>query len=461
MMRPSQDSIRLTGRAVMYKAYRRFLVVIAVIGIWLLVSAGVYPAMSSEQAPGQIYILTAAGSINPGLADFILEGIRSAEKAQAEALVVQLDTPGGLDTAMRRIVQGIINAKVPVVVYVAPKGARAASAGLMITLAAHISAMAPGTNIGAAHPVAIGTQKLDKVMGTKVINDMVAYVRSLAADRGRNADWAEKAVRQSVSVTAGDALKLKVIDVLADDLPDLLKKIDGRSVRLTQDLKTLKTAKAPMVFITEGLHHRILKHLADPNIAMILMMVGLAGLYFELAHPGVILPGVIGGICLLLAFYAFQTLPVNFIGILLIILAFIFFLLEIYVTSYGMLSIAGIISLALGGMMLYRREELEVGVSLGVLLTTVVAVSVFFLAVAYLAMRAQLRKPLTGMAGLVGERGVALIDLNPNGKILVHGEYWEARAEEFIPQGEPVEVVQVDNLNLLVRRVSQPAKGGV
>ena len=427
-----------------------------VAAILAIIVLGTCPSLRAEESPRQVFVLTATGSINPGLAEFIVDGIQTAEKAQAEVLVIELDTPGGLDTSMRQIAQGIINARIPVVVYVSPKGARAASAGLIITLAGHVAAMAPGTNIGAAHPVAIGAQKMDKEMSAKVVNDMAAYVRSLAADRNRNAEWAEKAVRQSVSIPAAEALKLKVVDVLADDLPDLLKKIDGRVVRLNQMSRTLKTAKAQVVPITAGWRHQVLKRLADPNVAMILMMIGLAGLYFELATPGAILPGVLGGICLLLAFYSFQTLPVNFIGILLIVLAFIFFLLEIYVTSYGMLSVAGIISLALGGMMLYRDEGTGVQVSWSVLATTIVVVSAFFLVVTTLAVRAQLRKPLTGKAGLVGMRGVALSDLNPAGKVLVHGEYWEALAEGFIPKHEPVEVVQVNNLQLVVRRISNP-----
>ena len=252
-----------------------------------------------------------------------------------------------------------------------------------------------------------------------------------------------------------EALKLKVIDVIADDLPDLLNKIDGRQVRLNQGLRTLKTAKAKVVPLAESFRHQILSRLADPNIAMILMMIGLAGLYFELAHPGAILPGVLGGICLLLAFYAFQTLPVNFIGILLIVLAFVFFLLEIYVTSYGMLAVAGIISLALGGIMLYRVEGTGVQVSWSVLVTTIAVVGAFFLVVTSLAVRAQMRKPLTGKVGMVGERGIALSDLNPAGKVLVHGTYWDATAEEFIAKHEPVEVVRVDNLQLIVRPVTK------
>jgi membrane-bound serine protease (ClpP class) len=424
---------------------------------WLaLILLGAGAAAGAEAPPGQVFVLTAKGSINPGQADFILEGLQSAEKAKAEALVIELDTPGGLDSSMRQIAQGIINAQIPVVVYVYPKGARAASAGMIITLAAQIAAMAPGTNIGAAHPVSLGAKEMDKVMSAKVVNDMAAYVRSLAAERGRNAQWAEKAVRQSVSLPAAEALQLKVIDLIAEDLPDLLKKIDGREVRLNQGLRTLKTAKATIVPLNPGFRHQVLTHLADPNIAMILMMIGLAGLYFELAHPGAILPGVLGGICLLLAFYAFQTLPVNFIGILLIVLAFVFFLLEIYVTSYGMLALAGIVSLALGGLMLYREEGTGMQVSWSVLVTTIILVGAFFLAVTSLAVRAQLRKPLTGKVGMVGEQGVALTDLNPDGRVLVHGTYWEAVAEEFIARHEPVKVVRVDSLRLIVGRVSKP-----
>ena len=276
------------------------------------------------------------GSINPGLAEFIIDGIHQAEREKAVALVIELDTPGGLDSSMRAIDQAIINARVPVIVYVYPKGARAASAGMFITLAADIAAMAPGTNIGAAHPVSVGMGKMDKTMSEKVMNDMAAYARSLAIERGRNADWAERAVRQSVSIDAKQALKLKVVDLMADDLNDLLAQVNGREVTVDKEKVVLKTQGVPVKTEAESFRTRVLKYIADPNVAFILMMIGLAGLYFELAHPGAVLPGVVGAISLLLAFYAFQTLPVNFIGLLLIILAFILFFLEIYVTSYGL-----------------------------------------------------------------------------------------------------------------------------
>ncbi len=402
-----------------------------------------------------VYVLPAVGSINPGLAEFILDGIRTAEKQQAEALVIKLDTPGGLDSSMRQISQAIINAKVPVIVYVSPRGARAASAGLLITMAAHVAAMAPGTNIGAAHPVSVGTGKMDKVMGEKVVNDMAAFGRSLATERGRNAEWVEKGVRQSASITAVEAQRLKVVEVLADDLEDLLKKVDGRQVQVGGKTRPLRTAGAIVKEIPEDLRTRVLKNIADPNIAYILMMLGLAGLYFELAHPGVVLPGVVGALCLLLAFFAFQTLPVNFIGVLLILLAFIFFILEVKVASYGLLSLGGVVSLLLGSIMLFRRGDTAMDISWGVLLPTVIIVSLFFIVVAGIAFRIHLRRSMSGSAAMVGEQGVAYTDLSPEGQVFVHGEYWKARGEEPIRAGELIEIVKVINLKLLVRQVKQ------
>ncbi len=406
-----------------------------------------------EAAARRVYVLPAVGSINPGLAEFILDGIRTAEKEQAEALVIQLDTPGGLDSSMREIAQAIINAKVPVIVFVSPRGARAASAGLLITEAAPVAAMAPGTNIGAAHPVSVGMGKMDKVMGEKVVNDMVAYGRALATDRGRNADWVEKGIRKSASIPASEALRLKVVDVMADDLDDLLKKVNGRKVMVAGKPVVLHTAGATVKDIPEGLRTRILKHIADPNIAFILMMVGLAGLYFELAHPGVVFPGAVGALCLLLAFFAFQTLPINFIGILLILLAFILFILEFKIVSYGLLSLGGVISLFMGSMMLFRQGDMGVAISWWVLIPTVLVISIFFIAVAAIVFRMHFRRSMTGAQGMVGERGTAYTALAPTGQVFVHGEYWEAVSEELVAAGEAVEVVEVVNLKLRVRPV--------
>jgi len=421
--------------------------------LYLLLSLCWLAGDSSLAASGAVYVIQAVGSINPGLAEFMVDSIHTAETDKAEALVIQLDTPGGLDSSMRQINQAIVNAKVPVIVYVSPKGARAASAGMFITMAAHVAAMAPGTNIGAAHPVSVGLGKMDKVMGEKVVNDMAAYARSLALDRGRNADWAEKAVRKSVSIHAVEAQKLKVVDLVAEDLGDLLQKVNNLPVKVNKATVTLKTVGVPVKIIPEGLRTRILKHIADPNIAFILMMIGLAGLYFELAHPGVVLPGVVGALSLLLAFYAFQTLPVNFVGVLLIFLAFILFILEIYVTSYGLLTLGGVASLFMGALMLYSKGEAGMGVAWSVLIPTVLIITLFFLAVAGLVLRSHLRRSMTGSAGMVGERGVAFTDLKPEGRVFVHGEYWQAVSEAPVEAGQSVEVVKVVNLKLYVRPI--------
>lgn len=403
---------------------------------------------------GVIYTLSAAGSVNPGLADFIIEGISKAERHKAEALIILLDTPGGLEASMRKICQAIVNAKVPVIVYVTPKGARAASAGVFITIAAHAAAMAPGTNIGAAHPVSIGVGKMDKTMAEKVVNDMVAFGRSLAKERGRNADWVEKAVRKSVSIDAEEAKRLKVIEVIAENLDDLLKQTNNMPVKVGDKTVRLKTLGVPVKEIEESLSTRILRHIADPNIAFILMMIGLAGLYFELAHPGAVLPGVVGALSLLLAFYAFQTLPVNYIGLLLILLSFVFFVLEVYVTSFGLLTVGGIISLVLGSMMLFRGGGPGMEIAWRVLIPTVAAVVVFFIAIAGLVVRSQLRRSMTGSAGLIGERGTAHTDISgEGGQVFVHGEYWQAMSREPIAKGEAVEVEEVLGLKIRVRRV--------
>jgi len=342
-----------------------------------------------------------------------------------------------------------------VIVYVSPRGARAASAGVLITVAAHVAAMAPGTNIGAAHPVSVGMGKLDKVMGEKIVNDMAAYGRALAEERGRNVDWVEKAVRKSVSISAQDALKQRVVEVVAENVEELLKKVDGRRVMVAGKPQILKTTGVVVEEIPENLRTKVLKHIADPNIAFILMMLGLAGLYFELAHPGVVLPGAVGALCLLLAFFAFQTLPVSFIGILLILLAFVLFILEIYVTSFGLLTIGGIVSLLLGSIMLFRGGETGVDISWGVLIPTVLIISLFFIFVAGIVFRSQVRRPVTGAAGMVGEKGVAHTDLSPEGQIFVFGEYWHAVSQEPVAKGETVEVVKVENLKLVVRRLSK------
>ncbi|MCP4624846.1 MAG: nodulation protein NfeD [bacterium] len=407
---------------------------------------------------GDIYIVTIADAISPGTAEFIKTGIKTAEENGAACIIIHLDTPGGLAESMRLIVQNILASRVPVVVFVSPGGARAASAGVMITMAADVAAMAPGTNIGAAHPVGAGGKDIDGAMSEKIINDMVAQAKSVAEKRGRNAKWVEDAIRESVSVTETEALKENIIDIIAKDTDDLIRQLNGREIK---DRGILKLDEANKIVLEETLRTKILRTISNPNIAYILMMIGLAGLYFELSHPGAIFPGVIGAIALILAFFAMQTLPVNYAGILLIVLAIIFFIMEMKIASYGLLSVAGIVSLLLGSLMLFEGDTPEMKLSWQVLLPTIIIISGFFMAVASLVFRAQISKPATGAAGLVGEIGIVKKALTPEGKVFVHGELWNAKAKEPLDEDVKVRVVKVVNLLLEVESFDQPAaKGG-
>ena len=398
-------------------------------------------------AKGEIYIVKVADAIGPGIAEFIDNSIARAEKEEAACVIIELDTPGGLAESMRIIVQNILGSTVPVVVYVYPSGARAASAGVMITMAADVAAMAPGTNIGAAHPVGAGGKDIGGTMSEKVLNDMVAQAKSVAQKRGRNQKWVEQAIRESVSVTETEALKENVIDLIAKNTDDLIRQLNGREI---PGKGVLHLDNASKVIINPGVRTQILKTISNPNIAYILLMIGLAGLYFELSHPGAIFPGVIGGISLVLAFFALQTLPVNYAGILLIILAIIFFIMEMKISSYGLLSVAGFISLLLGSLMLFKGTGPESKLSLTVLLPTLILISAFFTFVAGLVFRAQISKPRTGGAGLVGEIGVVKKALTPEGKVFVHGELWQAKAKNEIGENVKVRVVNVQNLILEV-----------
>ena len=404
-----------------------------------------------------IYVLSIAGSINPQVVEFVGRSLAKAERDKAAALVIELDTPGGLDTSMRSIVQGLLNARLPVIVFVSPSGARAASAGVVIVLAADVAVMAPGTNIGAAHPVQIGGKDIDKTMVQKVEKDMVAYVRSIAEQRKRNADWFESAVLKSESITAEKALELNVIDLMAKDLPEVLQKIDGRPVTTSKQPKVIQTKGLPLVYLKENFRDRILRTIGDPNIAYVLMMMGMMGIFFELIHPGGIFPGVIGGISLILAFFALQTLPVNYAGILLIILAIIFFIAEIKIISHGLLTVAGIVALTLGSLMLFKTGEGQVGVSYQVMIPSIVIISGFFILIISLAVQAYFRKPQTGDAGLIGELGRVKNRITPvqPGKVFVHGEIWNARSDEVIEPGEVIQVSGIERLLLKVRKKSE------
>jgi membrane-bound serine protease (ClpP class) len=376
-------------------------------------------------------------------------------RAQADGagvLVIQLDTPGGLERSMRAICQRLLNAEIPVVVYVSPTGARAASAGVFITMAAHVAAMAPATNIGAAHPVAIGGG-VDKESMKKIENDAAAFARTIATERGRNAEWAEKAVRQSVSITEREAVKLKVVDLIADSLPDLLEKIDGRAVKTTKGPVTLQTRGAVVKAIEIGFRDRVLNVITDPNIAYILMMLGMLGLFFELSNPGVVLPGVIGGISLILAFFAMQSLPINFAGLLLILFGIVLFIAEIKVVSHGILAVGGIVALALGSLMLFDAPEIGFRVSWRVILPTVGATAAIFLVAVGAGLRALSAPSPVGGPAMVGQIGVAQGVLSPEGQVLVHGELWRAVARGGpVAEGAKVRVVDVNGLTLTVER---------
>src|SRR3990170_8799685 len=390
-------------------------------------------AFPSHSSAKDIIYLKAEGVVNPVMSSYIGAALEEAKTAGAEAIIIQLDTPGGLDLSMSDIVKATLASEVPVVVYVAPAGSRAASAGVFITYAANVAAMAPGTNIGSAHPVALGGEKMDETMMKKVENDAVAYIRGIADKRNRNPDWAEDAVRKSVNITAEEALKLKVIDLIAEDRDELIKRLDGRSVETVGGRKVLDTKEAVVKDVEMNLRYRVLNAISNPNVAYILMMIGLIGLYFELSNPGAILPGVIGAVCLVLAFYAFQTLTINYAGLLLIGLAIIFFIVEVNVVSYGLLTIAGVISLILGSLMLFESPLPFMRLSLWVMLPTVVFMVVFILATMYYAVAIHRKKPVSGVEGLIGEEGSALEDIGPEGgKVFVGGEYWDAVSDEAI-----------------------------
>jgi len=401
-------------------------------------------------------VITISAAITPPIAEYIVQSIGEAAKSGAEGLIIRLDTPGGLDLAMRDIAKGILNAPIPVIVYVAPSGARAASAGVIITVAAHIAVMAPGTNIGAAHPVALGIGGgMDKTMSKKVENDAVAYVRGIANKRVRNEEWVEKAVRKSESITAEEALRLKVIDFVATDLNRLLEQVDGREVSLAGGKKVLKTKGAVLNEKIMGVRQKVLSALSDPNIAYILLLIGLAGLYFEFSTPGVILPGVIGGIALIMAFFAMQTLPVNYAGVALILFAIILFIAEIKVISHGILTIGGIVSLVIGSLMLFQAPDPSLRVSWGVLIPAVSIVSLFFIAVIAIAVKAQLRPRQGGQEGMRGEGGLAITDIHDEGKVLIHGEHWNAFSDVPITRGSKIRVIHVENLKVKVEPIEK------
>lgn len=413
----------------------------------------VFALSSPAVAAAPVAMIDLDGAITPVTARLLTAAIERAQAERAQALIVRLNTPGGLERSMRSMAQAILNAEIPVIVYVAPTGARAASAGVFITMAAHVAAMAPATNIGAAHPVTIGGGDTGKEMGKKIENDAAAFARSLAAERGRNVDWAEKAVRASVSVTEREAVKLKVVDLVADSVPDLLAKIDGRTVKTARGPVTLATRDALVKPIEVRFRDRFLALITDPNVAYILMMVGMLGIFFELQNPGVVLPGVIGGISLILAFFAFQSLPINWAGVLLILFGVALLIAEIKVVSHGVLTAGGVVAMVLGSFMLYEAPEVGFRVSWTVILPTVGATAGLVVWAVSAGVRAMMKSPVTGASGMIGRVVVARSALGPEGQVQVDGEIWRAVSEgEAIPAGEKVRVTAVDGLTLKVSR---------
>ena len=420
----------------------------------ILFSLALYGISAFGNGEKHVNVIEINGVINPVAAKFITEAVDQSEEDGAECLIIQMDTPGGLMDSMRTIVKKLLSARVPVVVYVSPAGARAASAGVFITLAAHIAAMAPSTNIGAAHPVTLGSQqKENKAMMEKVVNDAVAQIKGIAKERGRNVKWAEKAVRESVSITEGEALKLKVIDLVASDLDSLLAKIDGRKVKIDSKKKVLVTKGTTVNKRQMGWRYRFLDIISNPTIAYIMLMLGIYGIFFELSNPGAILPGVIGAIFLILAFFALQMLPINYAGLALILLGIILFIAEVKIVSYGMLSVGGTVCMLLGSIMLAENLPEYMRISKGVIIPAVMVSAGFFLFAVTMAIRARRKKPTTGVEGLIGEVGISESVIFPEGTVSIHGELWTALCDERIEKGERIEVVGVDNLRLKVRKV--------
>ncbi len=404
-----------------------------------------------------VYEIKIDGAINPVAAAFIHRSLETAGNEKAECLLMHLNTPGGLLTSTRMIVSDILESPVPVVVFVSPGGAHAGSAGVFVTLAAHVAAMAPGTNIGAAHPVNLQGQ-IDSIMNEKATNDAAAFIRSIAEKRKRNLQWADEAVRSSISITEQEALDKQVIDLVAKNTRELLEKIDGRVIEVNTGTKTLHTKDAVVKTLAMGTTEKILDIISDPNIAYMLMLLGIYGILFELYNPGAILPGIVGVISIILAFYAMHTLPINYAGLALIIFAIVLFILEIKIISHGMLAAGGIASLLLGSMMLIRPDSgLElVSISWSVIISSIAVTTLFFLFVLGAGLKAQRLKPVTGKEGMIGEVGESLEVLNPSGTVRVHGEIWQATATAgVINAGVKVQVVDVRDLTVLVKQISE------
>jgi len=397
-------------------------------------------------ASAEIIRIKVDAPIHPVTSEYVVKSLEQADRDGADLVLLTIDTPGGLDTSMREIMAAIVNAKTPVAVFVGPSGSRAASAGFFIALAADVFAMAPGTSTGAAHPVGVSItgQAMDKTMEEKVVNDAAAHIRTVAEKRGRNVRLAEDAVRKSLSYTEREALEGGLVDLVVGTEEELIARLDGRVIkRFDGSSRTLALAGKPVVDRPMTFRQRFLLTIANPNLAYILLMIGLLGLYFEFSHPGAILPGVLGGISLLLAVFAFQILPINYVGLGLILLAAILFVLEVKVQSFGMLAVGGIAAMIIGSLMLIKAPIDELRPSLRLVLPVVLGVSAIVVFLLTLVIRAHARRSVSGREGMIGEIGMARTDLSPAGKVFVHGELWEAEAGEPIRVGEKVKVIEV------------------
>jgi membrane-bound serine protease (ClpP class) len=418
---------------------------------WLAAAAAAL-VLAAGPAEAEIPVVELDGVVHAVTASHVVQAIEKADAAKAPLVVIRMDTPGGLDSSMRQIVDRMLNCRTPVAVFVGPSGARAASAGFVIAVAADVAAMAPGTNIGAAHPVA-GIGQMDEVMSKKVTSDAAAYIRGKAERRGRNVEMAEKAVVESKSFTEKEALELRLIDLVAADVPDLLKQLEGREVTRFDGSKVLlRLAGEKTVDVRMDWRQAILSLIARPEVLFLLLLGALAGLGAEISHPGLVFPGVLGTLCLILFLFASQILPVNWAGVLLILLAIALFAAEVKVASYGLLTVGGLVAMILGAMMLVDSPLPELRVDPWSLLPVILAFAAFTVAIVRLVVQAQKRKPRTGAEGLVGKPGEAETDLDPEGWVLVQGERWRARSGERVSCGESVEVLSVEGLRLRVRK---------
>jgi len=425
-------------------------------------------SVEDKALSNEIVVIEINGTINPATLDYIRTGLEEAERISAEALIILLDTPGGLLSSTKDIVKHLLNSPIPVVVYVSPSGASATSAGVFITLSANIAAMAPGTSIGAAHPVSLipgGKQPEKKeksptkdltgkkeseseeradqdIMSEKIENYASSFIESIAEHRGRNVEWAIDAVRESASITATEALEMKVIDLISPSLHDLQTHINGMKVKLPQGERTLLTSGATIVRVEMSAKQKLINILSTPDIAFLLLSLGSLGLLLEFYNPGLIFPGVAGVVCLMMGFVSFQILPFNYAGVVLLVLAVGLFIAEVYISSYGLLTTGGVISFALGALLLFDTPDSDVRVGYGVVFASTAAIVLFFGYILFYLVKAQKLKPLAGMEGIIGEEGVAASDIGEDGKIYVMGEYWDAVSDEPISSGDKIKVVE-------------------